>query len=80
MIRFYLAEEPILNNVPTWQCRRPAELSHVLANLSELVVKEVHGAGGYGMLIGPCASRDEIAAFAERIKARPDNYISYNFV
>lgn len=76
MIRFYLAEEPILNNVPTWQCRRPAELSHVLANLAELVVKEVHGAGGYGMLIGPCASRAEIAAFAERIKAKPENYIA----
>ena len=76
MIRFYLSEEPILNNVPTWQCRRPDELSHVLANMSELVVKEVHGAGGYGMLIGPCATKGELADFAERIKARPDNYIA----
>ncbi|MGL4205666.1 MAG: circularly permuted type 2 ATP-grasp protein [Aeromonadaceae bacterium] len=76
MIRFYLAEEPILNNVPTWQCRRPDELTHVLANLPELVVKEVHGAGGYGMLIGPCATRREIADFAERIKAHPENYIA----
>ncbi|BDC87406.1 hypothetical protein NUITMVA2_27630 [Aeromonas caviae] len=76
MIRFYLGEEPILNNVPTWQCREPAALSHVLANLEELVVKEVHGAGGYGMLIGPCASREELARFRELLKARPDNYIA----
>ena len=53
MIRFYLSEEPILNNVPTYQCRKPADLAYMLANLHELVVKEVHGAGGYGMLVGP---------------------------
>ncbi|MFM5842146.1 circularly permuted type 2 ATP-grasp protein [Aeromonas sanarellii] len=76
MIRFYLGEDPILNNVPTWQCREPAALSHVLVNLEELVVKEVHGAGGYGMLIGPCASREELARFRELLKARPDNYIA----
>ncbi|MFQ2151325.1 circularly permuted type 2 ATP-grasp protein [Aeromonas sanarellii] len=76
MIRFYLGEDPILNNVPTWQCREPAALSHVLANLEELVVKEVHGAGGYGMLIGPCASREELARFRDLLKARPDNYIA----
>ncbi|OCW45757.1 circularly permuted type 2 ATP-grasp protein [Aeromonas caviae] len=76
MILFYLGEDPILNNVPTWQCREPAALSHVLANLEELVVKEVHGAGGYGMLIGPCASREELARFRELLKARPDNYIA----
>ncbi|WP_035059983.1 circularly permuted type 2 ATP-grasp protein [Andreprevotia chitinilytica] len=76
MIRFYLSEEPLLKNVPTWQCRRPDELSHVLANLDELVVKEVHGAGGYGMLIGPKASRAEIDEFRERIKADPSNYIA----
>ncbi|MFM4704604.1 circularly permuted type 2 ATP-grasp protein [Aeromonas bivalvium] len=76
MIRFYLGEDPILNNVPTWQCREPAALSHVLAHLEELVVKEVHGAGGYGMLIGPCASREELARFRELLKARPDNYIA----
>ena len=76
MIRFYLGEDPILNNVPTWQCREPAALSHVLANLEKLVVKEVHGAGGYGMLIGPCASREELARFRELLKARPDNYIA----
>ena len=76
MVRFYLGEEPILKNVQTWQCRRPDELSHVLANLSELVVKEVHGAGGYGMLVGPTASKTEIAEFALRLKANPDNYIA----
>ncbi|MEJ6015126.1 circularly permuted type 2 ATP-grasp protein [Aeromonas caviae] len=76
MIRFYLGEEPILNNVPTWQCREPDALAYVLANLEELVVKEVHGAGGYGMLIGPCASREELARFRELLKARPDNYIA----
>ncbi|WP_163363410.1 circularly permuted type 2 ATP-grasp protein, partial [Enterobacter cloacae] len=57
MVRFYLQEEPILNNVPTWQCRHKNELSYVLANLEQMVVKEVHGAGGYGMLIGPTASK-----------------------
>ncbi|MGE6158899.1 circularly permuted type 2 ATP-grasp protein, partial [Aeromonas media] len=72
MIRFYLGEEPILNNVPTWQCREPDALAYVLAHLEELVVKEVHGAGGYGMLIGPCASREELARFRELLKARPD--------
>jgi uncharacterized circularly permuted ATP-grasp superfamily protein len=76
MIRFYLSEEPLLQNVPTWQCRKKDELDHVLARLSELVVKEVHGAGGYGMLIGPAASTAEIAAFRDRLRARPDNYIA----
>ena len=76
MIRFYLGEEPILNNVPTWQCREPDALAYVLAHLEELVVKEVHGAGGYGMLIGPCASREDLARFRELLKARPDNYIA----
>ncbi|TCV00615.1 putative circularly permuted ATP-grasp superfamily protein [Paracandidimonas soli] len=76
MIRFYLDEEPILSNVPTWQCRKPDELSHVLANMEKLVVKEVHGAGGYGMLVGPTASRQEIDLFRELVRARPDNYIA----
>src|SRR5690606_40208692 len=76
MIRFYLDEEPILKNVPTWQCRKPEELSHVLANLSELVVKETQGSGGYGMLVGPSASKAEIEAFRERLKARPEAYIA----
>jgi len=76
MIRFYLSEEPILYNVPTWQCRKPDELSHVLANLPELVVKEVHGSGGYGMLVGPTASSMEIEAFRARLKANPSAYIA----
>ncbi|EKF75060.1 hypothetical protein A11A3_05189 [Alcanivorax hongdengensis A-11-3] len=76
MIRFYLDEEPILANVPTWQCRRDNELKHVLARLPELVVKEVHGAGGYGMLVGPAASEQEIEQFRQRLLAAPDNYIA----
>jgi len=76
MVEFYLGEKPILNNVPTWQCRDPKELSYVLANLSELVVKEVHGAGGYGMLVGPAASKAEIEAFRAQLVANPANYIA----
>ena len=76
MIRFYLGEEPILQNVPTWQLSRPEDLKHVLAHLPELVVKEVQGSGGYGMLVGPAASRDEIEAFRQRIQQNPDNYIA----
>ncbi|MFL6709328.1 MAG: circularly permuted type 2 ATP-grasp protein [Massilia sp.] len=76
MIRFYLSQEPILNNVPTWQCRKRADLEYVLANLSKLVVKEVHGAGGYGMLIGPASSQAQIEDFRQRLKARPDGYIA----
>ncbi|MGB1221149.1 MAG: circularly permuted type 2 ATP-grasp protein, partial [Alcanivoracaceae bacterium] len=76
MVRFYLDEEPVLKNVPTFQCRKPRELQHVLANLGELVVKEVHGAGGYGMLVGPASTREEIESFRQRIKDNPDNYIA----
>jgi uncharacterized circularly permuted ATP-grasp superfamily protein len=76
MIRFYLGEEPILQNVPTWQLRKAEDREHVLAHLSELVVKEVQGSGGYGMLVGPAASRDEIEAFRGRIRHNPDNYIA----
>ncbi|AHY42632.1 circularly permuted type 2 ATP-grasp protein [Stutzerimonas decontaminans] len=76
MIRFYLDEEPILANVPTWQCRKPDELSHVLAHLPELVVKETQGSGGYGMLVGPAASVSEIEAFRARLKANPAAYIA----
>ncbi|SFI63456.1 Uncharacterized conserved protein, circularly permuted ATPgrasp superfamily [Pseudomonas guineae] len=76
MIRFYLSEEPILKNVPTFQCRKPAELSHVLANLEQLVVKETQGSGGYGMLVGPAASKAEIAEFRTRLIARPEAYIA----
>src|SRR5207244_3266240 len=53
VVKFYLGEEPILKNVPTWRCREPKDLAYVLDNLSELVVKEVHGSGGYGMLMAP---------------------------
>lgn len=76
MIRFYLAEEPILNNVPTWVCRREDDLKHVLAHLPDLVVKEVHGAGGYGMLVGPTSTRAEIDAFRRVLEANPNNYIA----
>lgn len=76
MIRFYLKEEPILQNVPTWQCRKPEHLSHVLANLPELVVKEAQGSGGYGMLIGPAATKSEIEDFRAKIIAEPSAYIA----
>lgn len=76
MIRFYLGEEPILANVPTWMCRKPDDLKYVLDHLDELVVKEVHGAGGYGMLIGPAATRAEIEAFRAALLANPAGYIA----
>ncbi|HWH82366.1 MAG TPA: circularly permuted type 2 ATP-grasp protein, partial [Burkholderiaceae bacterium] len=76
MIEFYLGEKPILHNVPTWMCRKPEDLSHVLANLDELVVKEVHGAGGYGMLIGPAATKAEIEEFRQALIANPAGYIA----
>lgn len=76
MIRFYLDEEPILKNVPTWQCRKPAELSHVLANLADLVVKETQGSGGYGMLVGPASTAAQIEAFRVRLIANPSAYIA----
>jgi uncharacterized circularly permuted ATP-grasp superfamily protein len=76
MVRFYLSEEPILNNVPTYLLHRPQDRDHVLEHLGELVVKEVHGAGGYGMLVGPAATRAELEAFRQRIVAAPANYIA----
>ncbi len=76
VIKFYLNEEPILNNVPTYQCRKPDELSYVLANLASLVVKEVHGAGGYGMLVGPASTKAQIESFRARILAKPQGYIA----
>ena len=76
MIRFYLGEEPRLNNVPTHMCRKPDELKYVLEHLPELVVKEVHGAGGYGMLVGPAASKAEIERFRQLLIAKPDGYIA----
>jgi len=76
IVEFYTGEKPILQNVPTWRCSEAQSLSYVLDNLADLVVKEVHGSGGYGMLIGPTSSKKEIAAFAAKLRARPDNYIA----
>ncbi len=76
MIRFYLAEEPILGQVETYLCARPAERDHVLANLRTMVVKDVDGSGGYGMLFGPRASRAELEAFADKLRAEPEGYIA----
>jgi uncharacterized circularly permuted ATP-grasp superfamily protein len=76
MIEFYLGEQPILQNVPTWLCRKPEDLKYVLDHLPDLVVKEVHGAGGYGMLVGPAATRAEIDAFRAQLVADPSNYIA----
>jgi uncharacterized circularly permuted ATP-grasp superfamily protein len=76
MVRFYLSEEPILANVPTFLLHRPDECDHVLAHLDTLVVKEVHGAGGYGMLIGPAATTAEREAFRQRILADPERYVA----
>jgi uncharacterized circularly permuted ATP-grasp superfamily protein len=76
MIEFYLGEKPILNNVPTYMCRNPDDLAYTLANLKDLVVKEVHGAGGYGMLVGPAATKAEIEDFRRALLANPSGYIS----
>ncbi len=76
MIEFYLGEKPILNNVPTHICRDPKELSYVLDHMESLVIKEVHGAGGYGMLVGPAATKAEIADFRRVLVSNPDNYIA----
>jgi uncharacterized circularly permuted ATP-grasp superfamily protein len=76
MIEFYLGEKPILKNVPTHMCRNQEDLKYTLANLKDLVVKEVHGAGGYGMLVGPAATKAEIADFAKAVQANPSNYIA----
>lgn len=76
MIQFYLGEAPILQNVPTYMCRDPEDLAYVLANLKDLVVKEVHGAGGYGMLIGPSATSKELESFGHAIRANPARYIA----
>lgn len=76
MIRFYLGEAPILGNIPTWQCGKPEDRAYVLAHLGELVAKETHGSGGYGMLIGPRASPAAIDAYAHRILADPGGFIA----
>ena len=76
MIKFYLDEKPILNNVPTFMCRNPEDLKYTLAHLGELVVKEVHGAGGYGMLVGPASTKAEIENFKKILIANPSGYIA----
>jgi uncharacterized circularly permuted ATP-grasp superfamily protein len=76
MIRFYLGEEPILKNVPTWCCGKPDEAKYVEEHLAELVVKETHGSGGKGMLVGPTSTKAEIEEFRGLVKANPGNYIA----
>jgi uncharacterized circularly permuted ATP-grasp superfamily protein len=76
MIEFYLGEKPILSNVPTFMGRKPDDLKYILANLKDLVVKEVHGAGGYGMLVGPASTTAEIEEFRQAVLAKPDGYIA----
>ena len=76
IVKFYTGEEPLLKNVPTWRCSEPDQLAEVLDRLDELVVKEVHGSGGYGMLIGPAASKQEIEDFRAKLKEKPEGYIA----
>ncbi|MCB1175250.1 MAG: circularly permuted type 2 ATP-grasp protein [Leptospiraceae bacterium] len=76
IIRYYLGEDAILPNVPTWLCSRPKDQQHVLSNIENLVVKAANGAGGYDMIIGPAASQGELADFRNRIKQEPRNYIA----
>jgi uncharacterized circularly permuted ATP-grasp superfamily protein len=76
IINFYLSEHPILNNVPTWRCREADHLNYVMDHMEELVVKEVHGSGGYGMLIGPQAEKASIATFRRKLKSAPHNFIA----
>ncbi|MFV0334392.1 MAG: circularly permuted type 2 ATP-grasp protein [Tropicimonas sp.] len=76
IVEFYTGSRPLLQNVQTWRCSEPDALAYVLDNLDELVVKEVHGSGGYGMLIGPTATKKDLAAFRRKLKARPANYIA----
>ncbi len=76
IIRYYLDEEPILPNVPTYLCRRKDDLAYVLDHLEELVVKPTDASGGYGMLVGSAATKAEISAFRERVRSKPDGYIA----
>ncbi len=76
IVEFYTGQPALLKNVETYRCSEPDSLAYVLDNLSELVVKEVHGSGGYGMLVGPAASTAELAAFEAKLRARPSNYIA----
>lgn len=76
IVEFYTGEKAILKNVETFRCAEPDALTYVLENLAELVVKEVHGSGGYGMLVGPAASKAELAAFEQKLRSNPGNYIA----
>ena len=76
IIKFYMGEEPLLKNVETWRCADKNQLKYVLENLNSLVIKEVHGSGGYGMLIGPTASKKELAEFKNKLIKKPHNYIA----
>ncbi|TRO97191.1 circularly permuted type 2 ATP-grasp protein [Glycocaulis profundi] len=76
IIRFFTGEDPILHNVPTWRCREPDALKEVLARLPELVVKEVGGSGGYGMLVGPAATKAEVEQFRAKLQADPAAFIA----
>ena len=76
IIKFYLGEEPILENVKTWRCYKNDEMKYVLNNLNKLVVKEVHGSGGYGLMIGSKSSKKEIESFRKKILSKPENYIA----
>ena len=76
IIRYYLDEDAIIPNVPTWRCSERVNLDHVLANIGELVVKPANESGGYGMLVGPHATKDEHQAFRAMLKANPRNYIA----
>ena len=75
-VHFAYGNTPILDNIQTWQCSKPDECAYVLENLHDLVAKEVHGSGGYGMLIGPKSSKDEVVAYAARIRADPGKFIA----
>jgi uncharacterized circularly permuted ATP-grasp superfamily protein len=76
IIKFYLGAEPVLRNVPTWRCREAEHLSYVMDHLHELVVKEVHGSGGYGMLVGPQADKNAIETFRAKIRSNPKDFIA----
>ncbi len=76
IIKFFSGEEPILKNVPTFRCREKESLSYVMDHLSELVVKEVSGSGGYGMLVGPHATKQQIEEFRRKLRAAPDGFIA----
>jgi uncharacterized circularly permuted ATP-grasp superfamily protein len=76
MIRFYLGQEPILNNVPTWRCSEPEDLAYVLDRLEELVIKRVHGSGGYGMLVGPTSTKKQIEDFEKQLRSEPYDFIA----